>query len=90
MNTERKTKIKKRGRKRRVRTSKKVLFFLLSIGIAGIFIGIILAGLAILQEKSQLLVMGLIYIAVFVAVLFIRTAIIKYDSVRKRRYAAGR
>ncbi len=90
MNTEKKIKIKKRGRKRRVRTSKKVLFFLLSIGIAGSFIGIILTGSAILLGKSQLLIMGLIYIAVFVAVLFIRTAIIKYDSFRKRRYAARR
>lgn len=90
MNTEKKIKIKKRGRKRRVRTSKKVLFFLLSIGIAGIFIGIILTGLAILRGESQLLIMGLMYIAVFVSVLFVRTAIIKYDSVRKRRYAAGR
>ena len=85
-----KVKTKKRGRKRRVRTSKKVLFFLFSLGIAGIFIGVILAGLSFLQGKPQLMIMGLIYIAVFVAVLFLRSAIIQYDSVRKRRYANGR
>ncbi len=83
-------KTKKRGRKRRVRTSKKVLFFLLSLGIAGVFIGIFLSGWALLQGKSRMLMMGLIYITVFVAVLFVRAAIIQYDSVRKRRYATGR
>jgi len=82
-----KVRIKKKGRKRRIRTSKKVLFFLLSLGIAGIFIGVILFGTALLQGKSRMLMMGLIYITVFAAVLLIRKAIIQYDSVRKRRYA---
>jgi polyferredoxin len=85
-----KIKTRRKGRKRRVKTSKKVLFFLLSLGIAGVCIGVILAGLAFIQGKSQLLVMGLGYIAVFTAVLFTRSAIIQYDIVRKRRYAARR
>lgn len=85
-----KVKTRKKGKKYHVRTHRKVLFFLLSLGIAGIFIGIVLSGMAIIRGQLKLLMMGLIYIAIFVAVLFVRSAIIQYDSFRKRRYAAGR
>ena len=89
MNIE-KVKIRKPGRKHRVKTARKVLFFLLSLGVAGICIGVVLFCLSIFQGKPKMMVMGLIYIAVFIAVLLVRAAIVRYDSVRKRRYATSR
>ena len=77
-------------KKRRGKIPKKVLFFLLSLGIAGVCIGVVLSAVALMQAKYKLLWLGLIYIAVFGAVLFIRSAIIQYESARKRNYATGR
>ena len=88
MNAE-KVKNKRYGRKRRARIPKKFLFFLLSLGIAGVCIGITLFGVAFLQKNSRLMTMGLIYIAIFTAILFVRAAIVQFDNVRKRRYATG-
>ena len=85
-----KVKVRKRGRKHRGITSRKFFFFLLSLGIMGVFIGVLLTGIAFLQGKPKLSMMGLIYIAVFIAVLFIRVAIIQYSSAGKSRYATKR
>ena len=89
MNIE-KVKTRKHSRKQRIKTTRKVLFFLLSLGVAGICIGIVLFILSIFQGKTKMMMMGLIYSAVFIAVLLVRVAIVRYDSVRKRRYATSR
>ncbi len=85
-----KVKARQRGRKRWVKTPRKVLFFLLSLGVAGVSIGVVLVGAGVLKGKSRLSSMGVIYIAIFLALLLVRAAMIQYDIVRKRRYATGR
>ncbi len=87
---DKKIKKKKRIKKKRIKTSRKFRFFLLSLGIAGIAIGVIMSFAALMYGKSRMLFAGIIYIVIFAAILFIRKAIIEYDNIRKRRYAAGR
>ena len=77
----------RRKRRRRVRSSRKLRFFLLSLGIAGIPIGLGLCVAGVFRDNPGFRALGLAYVAGSCCILLVRAAIIQYDKIRRRRYA---
>jgi len=81
------TRYVRRKRRRRVKSSRKLRFFLLSLGIAGVPIGFGLCVAGVIRDNPGLSVLGLAYVAGSCCILLVRASIIQYDKIRRRRYA---
>lgn len=75
-----------RRRKRRIRSSRKIRFFLMSIGLFGLLLGAGLVLYGVVGPNRQLRLLGIVYIACAIAMLLVRTAMEQYDRVRRRWY----
>jgi hypothetical protein len=89
MSSERQHKTRhKRKQKRRIRSSKRVRFFLLSLGMAGVAMGGGLSLFGLWRHQSKFVTMGLIYLLLFASILFLRGAMVAHDAIRRTRYAS--
>lgn len=76
----------RRRRKRRVRSSRKLRFFLMSLGLTGLLLGMGLFGFGLSNTNPMIVKLGIVYVACSGAVLLVRTAIDRYDDARRKRY----
>ena len=72
--------------KRRLRSSKRLRVFMLTLGLATLVLGILLLGFHVLWGRQGIARIGICYVVAGVAVLGCRTVILAVDRRRKRKY----
>ena len=78
----------KRKQKRRIRSSKRIRFFLLSLGMAGVTMGAGLSLFGLWRHHSKFVTMGLVYLLLFASILLLRGAMVAQDAIRRTRDAS--